>query len=844
MNQSSTKKTRQDRTIAEWVDLFALYESHGGKKTFESGKKFLESDAAASRGFSCRELRSFYSKHKLWKDGKLSHGGVRRRTGAKFAAVQQRAIRFIREYLKTAGTNPTLSKIKEVSMQAAADLGMKEFRGSKGWIMATLRKVQDTSVEVNGRASQVFGGESMECSQTQSNGAAKKKSRPPNAGRHDDLTSQPMEDPDANKQGRGTSAKAATMMSTAAEHFQASSVSSAELEQLQIDDPVQRLPGNIPMEVNTIVATRAKPHSKQDSDSFAQSSERGELKLPCEEDSEGQPLDKAIVPKLPTPPRKEVKNTNLVSPMGCLRSQDESDKTRKLFCLAYGLVGCGFDQEPFDSADGRTEWRPRKKDLLQEARRRHSFQGMKKRLVPKPNTEWSTQQLKQWLDRYPVAEPDDVRFLRQEIENLARSLTQPNATAGNLQRTTPPDKARMVVESTTNDAQVIVSGPDAGVGSRRMLLPSVQELKNSPARYVRTCVNTLRTCGKHDVRLACLETLIRVAENCDNCDFQVAIRVVSLTILPKSSGQPAILARGCELFAILANATAEYRVAIGEHGMVGFVLDGMRRFPTNTFFLVRACHSLVALAHLSLNNCERIYDEDGVAVTIGLMKNKKLHDSEEIAMWCCRVLKELAFDFKVAPTIQKFGGIKEIVLAMKRHPRNIELQRWGCFALAELVVYDDKSCAELKNMGGVEVVVKAIKTQIKDPEVQGFGFRLIAAVVSEKGGADPLFKSDDIIVVIVSSMKLHEGNSSLQEWGYRALDQLATSDAICLKIADLFGRNGFVARVTQHENGDLNRFAKSLKYKLDTVQSMASMQRRIPANKLPIRSNVSLLQKK
>ena len=135
-----TKGRRRDRRISEWVDLFVAYESHGGKNTFDSVKRFLESNIATSRGFSSREMRSFYSKQKLWKNGQLTARGVKRRTGPKYPAVQQRAAEFIRDHRQQTGTNPAYSRVQEQALQAAEELGIKDFKASKGWICERLKE--------------------------------------------------------------------------------------------------------------------------------------------------------------------------------------------------------------------------------------------------------------------------------------------------------------------------------------------------------------------------------------------------------------------------------------------------------------------------------------------------------------------------------------------------------------------------------------------------------------------------------------------------------------------------------------------------------------------------------
>ena len=115
--------------------------------------------------------------------------------------------------------------------------------------------------------------------------------------------------------------------------------------------------------------------------------------------------------------RSPTKNSYHVSPMDYYESQDERDKPKVLLCLSYPLERCNFDKESWLD---RPEWKPLKKHLLAETRRRHCWQRMK--FVPKPNTEWNVKQLKGWLTENPIHDPQDLDRIRQLMAALKMSV--------------------------------------------------------------------------------------------------------------------------------------------------------------------------------------------------------------------------------------------------------------------------------------------------------------------------------------------------------------------------------------------------------------------------------------
>jgi len=132
--------------------------------------------------------------------------------------------------------------------------------------------------------------------------------------------------------------------------------------------------------------------------------------------------------------------------------------TTTLLCIVFGstVEGSDFREEPYQTASGKRHFKPRKRDLETEVRRR--FVALKLRnegvLRPSPSA-WGTKQCFSWLLRYPLKDPQELAFFQAEIVKLIRTLSTGNGIPTHL----PPDPPREAEDARTAAAALPQAPP-------------------------------------------------------------------------------------------------------------------------------------------------------------------------------------------------------------------------------------------------------------------------------------------------------------------------------------------------------------------------------------------------
>ena len=69
----------------------------------------------------------------------------------------------------------------------------------------------------------------------------------------------------------------------------------------------------------------------------------------------------------------------------------------------------------------------------------------------------------------------------------------------------------------------------------------------------------------------------------------------------------------------------------------------------------------------------------------------------------------------------KAGGVKAVVDAMRAHPTNADMQRYGCGALRALADGNAENKARIGEARGVQAVVDALRAHRTNADVQEYG---------------------------------------------------------------------------------------------------------------------------
>uniref|UniRef100_A0A7S1D9C4 LRRK2 ARM repeat domain-containing protein n=1 Tax=Cyclophora tenuis TaxID=216820 RepID=A0A7S1D9C4_CYCTE len=612
--------------------------------------------------------------------------------------------------------------------------------------------------------------------------------------------------------------------------------------------PTMRMGGGVPIEISTIQTKRLPVPAQCMQDTYASYEQSDGLfpvgmypppvKSPEMVDrnpgfvgtagNQPKPPTETTIPRLPRRQSRSTKKTSLTSVMGRFFESPDRDKPKILLCLVYGLPGYSYEEEPFVGVSRMTELKPKKQDLLREAQRRYQIHGMKAMKEIKPTSVWSLNQLKNWLRLHPISNEELSHlqrffdYVKRSVESSSYPLLPPYDHYAPDPRNDGPTKEVPIPDDMDD-------GEDLEISQNLDSLDQAEILTN-PARTVKACLRTLKTHGHSSVRLTCLKTLIRIAKLPGTLVYFAEVIQVVVDVMQKSTSDPYVTAKCCEVLALLASHDAGYRVKIGEVGGIGFVVDAIKYFQNNYFVLVRACHAFSTLAHLCLANCKLLYDDDGVVITIDMMRKHSQHDTT--LMWGCRMLKELAFDSDVLKHIREYGGVKVVVEAMSRPGVNVDVQRWGCYALADLAMFDKISRDQIARLNGIEVILSAIGKDSKDPEVQGFGFRLLRELATNNQLAK-LIGQQGGIQMILDAMGNHRENASLQEWACRALGQLSCFDGNSAMMVDLDDVRPLLthARKFFKQDGEVDLVVRNLLYLMEMAESRQRAKQRPNKNK-------------
>ncbi|CAK9114186.1 unnamed protein product [Durusdinium trenchii] len=169
-----------------------------------------------------------------------------------------------------------------------------------------------------------------------------------------------------------------------------------------------------------------------------------------------------------------------------------------------------------------------------------------------------------------------------------------------------------------------------------------------------------------------------------------------------------------------------------------------------------------------------IYAREVVAYTNAVKAAEQHAQDEQVQYSFCFAM---AFCATRYPNIViKAGGLKGILRAMARFPKNERLQAESCEALRNIAEMPD-GADTLLGTNAMEAVLDSMRMNGQAEWVQQEGFGFICRMVTESDGArDRLFKGDGLRV-IMDAMESFPRASWVALWGSQALRRFAELDA-------------------------------------------------------------------
>jgi len=153
------------------------------------------------------------------------------------------------------------------------------------------------------------------------------------------------------------------------------------------------------------------------------------------------------------------------------------------------------------------------------------------------------------------------------------------------------------------------------------------------------------------------------------------------------------------------------RQNVGELGGVEAVLNAMSGHRQDAHVQQTACRALWIFL---LNEGNRkLHVEDVILLVVQAMD---LHMDVQVQSAACAVLQNLALHHQNRPLIVEFGGLGALLVAMRRYPNEVDVQRWGGGALGNLS-RDPEIRPYFVDVNGAELVVSAMENHKNDPQV-------------------------------------------------------------------------------------------------------------------------------
>eukprot|EP01119_Soliformovum_irregulare_P001846 TRINITY_DN1169_c0_g1_i1.p1 TRINITY_DN1169_c0_g1~~TRINITY_DN1169_c0_g1_i1.p1 ORF type:complete len:354 (-),score=69.95 TRINITY_DN1169_c0_g1_i1:50-1111(-) len=132
-------------------------------------------------------------------------------------------------------------------------------------------------------------------------------------------------------------------------------------------------------------------------------------------------------------------------------------------------------------------------------------------------------------------------------------------------------------------------------------------------------------------------------------------------------------------------------------------------------------------------------------------------------------------DYVMSQKAEEMGIIiPSLIQILRDHPQNIQIQHYGCEAMANLAI-NDANNVKIRKEGGIAAVVSAMQHHFDNEHVQSVGCRAMANLAINDANAVKIGKEGGI-AAIISAMQHHPNNEHVQFHGCGAMANLANNE--------------------------------------------------------------------
>ena len=185
--------------------------------------------------------------------------------------------------------------------------------------------------------------------------------------------------------------------------------------------------------------------------------------------------------------------------------------------------------------------------------------------------------------------------------------------------------------------------------------------------------------------------------------------------------------------------------------------------------LAEGCAVLATLSFRSPKNKLKISKLGGIKAILEAMRKHPKND--EVQIDGCKALASLAFDTSLQRTIASSCGITVIIDAMKEHLDNWQVQAEACKALSELAYRCTENKKIITECHGATSIVEAMIRHEQSTRVQLEACRALFSQAIRHGSKVIIIESGAVLTVL-NAMKLHPKDLSIQDHGCRLLTEL------------------------------------------------------------------------
>ena len=269
---------------------------------------------------------------------------------------------------------------------------------------------------------------------------------------------------------------------------------------------------------------------------------------------------------------------------------------------------------------------------------------------------------------------------------------------------------------------------------------------------------------------------------------------------------------------ITANADETKRKVVAEGGIEA-VVAAMNAYLNNATIQIRGCAALGNIAMLA-ENMQKVAEKGGIEAVVAAM-NAHLNNAEAhlikinavVQESGCRALRNIAATAKTNLNVAEKGGIEAVVAAMRRYPKNIEIQKQGYSALWNIAY--DREIPSYVSAGDINGVMAIMNAHLKNADVQEFFCKeLLKKITKNKITTTKDHLQNQLMVVtaggikaVVAAMNAHLNNAAVQEYGCIILMRIAVLAEKQPKVAVAGGIEAVVAAMNAHlDNAAIQEF--------------------------------------